>query len=364
MIVLHAAPLTWTHLAGPNASVPALVAAQNSLAGVSAALLTTAAGQPPPSPFPVFDVGSVCRRTGRPILPEPFARPDLVVFHSTYIPLHGKIARYLRRVSIPYLICPRGGMTRYARASKRWKKTAGGFLFFNRLVRGAAALHCLTEGEADASRDWNKPALVVGNGVDLPEPIPPRTLVDRPLRLVFMGRLHIDHKGLDLLVDACRAVKQRLSAAAATVEIYGPDCDGSSGALRRRIAQTGTDHVVSLRGPVTGREKSDLLFSTDVFLHPSRTEAHPIAVLEALAHGTPCLLTPPTNLGKQVAGTGAGWEVEATVEGVAGGLRKILELTAMERLAAGRNARRLAETAYRWTLVADQSIRAYRRFAA
>ena len=38
------------------------------------------------------------------------------------------------------MICPRGGMTSYSHKGKRWKKTAGNLLFFNRMVQGAKAL--------------------------------------------------------------------------------------------------------------------------------------------------------------------------------------------------------------------------------
>jgi glycosyltransferase involved in cell wall biosynthesis len=362
VILLHAAPIDWKQLAGPNASVPGLVAAQNALREVSAALLATVPGVPPPCTFPVFGVESV-RTSGRLALPSPFDKPDLVIFHSTYIPLHATIAKWLKSESIPYLICPRGGMTRYAQASKRWKKAAGNALFFNRMVRGARALHCLTSGEAEASCDWRKPALVVGNGVELPAPARLRA-VHQPLRAAFMGRLHVDHKGLDLLVDACGLIRNAWVSAGARLEIHGPDCGGSAAELRKRIARNGAGEVVDLKGPVLDRDKARFFNSIDVFLHPSRTEGHPIAVLEALAHGVPCLLTPNTNMAEEVVAAEAGWVVQATREGVARGLLKLLDLSPSELETAGRNARCLAEDRYTWPMIAERSIDAYRRFAA
>ncbi len=217
-------------------------------------------------------------------------------------------------------------MTRYAQASKRWKKAAGNVLFFNRMVRGARALHCLTSGEAEASCDWRKPALVVGNGVELPAPARLRA-VRQPLRAAFMGRLHVDHKGLDLLVDACGLIRNAWVSAGASLEIHGPDCGGSAAELRKRIARNGAGEVVDLKGPVLDRDKARFFNSIDVFLHPSRTEGHPIAVLEALAHGVPCLLTPNTNLAEEVVAAEAGWVVEAT-RGGCRGLLKLLDLSA------------------------------------
>jgi hypothetical protein len=153
MIVLHAAAVNASDIGGPHASVPALVAAQNRLDGVQAALLATGSATDglPKGDFPVFGLGVgwhkfaetlVGRRRrinslrggffrtrvsaaadGPPgTLPAPFDHPDLVVFHSTYIPAHLRIGGRLRKAGIPYVICPRGGMTRYAQTHKWLKK--------------------------------------------------------------------------------------------------------------------------------------------------------------------------------------------------------------------------------------------------
>lgn len=377
MILLHAAPITWGPLSGLNASVPGLVAAQNSLANVDAALVATLglpAGWAELKPndrgplgavFPVFGPDALCSDGDKLALPPPFDRPDLVVFHSTYIPAHVRIARRLRRLGIPYVICPRGGMTRYAQNCKWFKKRIGNLAFFNRLVAGAAALQCLTPGEAAASQGWNRPVFIAGNGVDLPDDaeIPPTPAVNS-LRFVFMGRLHIDHKGLDMLVDACALVRGELLRAGAAVELCGPDCQGSVEILTARIARRKLGDVVRLVPPVRGAAKTALLAAADVFVHPSRTEGHPIAVLEALAHGVPCLLTPNTNMAEEVAAAGAGWAVEPSPEGIAAGLGKVLSLGEHELRAAGLRARQLAAGEYTWQSVARRSVGLYRRYAA
>lgn len=48
---------------------------------------------------------------------------------------------------------------------------------------------------------------------------------------------------------------------------------------------------IRFEGPVSGKEKSDLLRSADIFCLPSWTEAFPLAVLDAMAYGLPCLVT-------------------------------------------------------------------------
>ena len=367
MIVLHAAPISWGKIGGLQVSIPSLVAAQNRLGNVHAAMLITLRNTAPPPDleFPVFDQKLSVDRLGRLNLPAPFDRPDLVVLHSTYIPAHARIAALMRKSGTPYVVCPRGGMTQRAQTSKRWKKRAGNLLFFNWIISNATALHYLTEGEANASELRRLPRFVVGNGVDVPE----TSALASPgqsdgLRLVFLGRLHADHKGLDLLLDACAHVAGELRRAHARLDLYGSDWCGSAAALARQIRRLGLKDIVEVHGPVVGHAKAELLKRADVFVHTSRTEGHPIAVLEALACGVPCLLTPQTNLADEVAGAGAGWRVEPSAAAIADGLQEIGSIGSEALQLAGANARRLAAKQFNWQYVAEQCVHHYRKIAA
>lgn len=367
MIILHLAPVCWDQIGGLHVSIPALVAAQNRLPGVEAGLVVTSATQAArrPPEFPVFDRKGLRCGDGRLNLAPPFDRPDVAVFHSTYIPAHAVIAGRLRKASIPYIVCPRGGMTRYAQRYRRWKKLAGNLVFFRRIVEKAAAVHCLTAGEAAASGAWRRPIFVAGNGVHVPGPSQLATPGRSPhRRLVFLGRLHVEYKGLDMLLDACQLAAAELRRRGAAVELRGPDCAGSFGRLAARIARGRLGDVVALGGPVVGEAKAGLLRRADVFLHPSRSEGHPVAVLEALAHGLPCLLTPVTNMAEEVAAAGAGWKVEASAGAIAAGLKRVLREEAPALEQAGERARRLAVEQYRWETIAARTVEAYRRCAA
>ncbi len=367
MIVLHAAPVSWGKIGGLQVSVPSLVAAQNRLRDVHAAMLVTApnTAEPPDLKFPVFDRKIMVDRLGRLSLSAPFDRPDVVVFHSTYIPAHARIVGLLQKAGIPYVVCPRGGMTRRSQASKRWKKRAGNLLFFNWIISNAAALHYLTEGEARASAAWKLPRFVVGNGVDVPEASalasPGRSA---ELRLLFLGRLHLDHKGLDMLLDACTKVAGGLRRTGARLDLHGPDWFGSAAVLARQISRLRLKDIVEVHGPAVGHAKAELLKRTDVFVHTSRSEGHPNAVLEALAYGVPCLLTPNTNMADEVVAAGAGWRVEPSAAAIAERLQAIMAMNSEALQAAGAAARRLAQQRFNWPVVAEQCIHQYRKFAA
>ncbi len=365
MIILHIAPIHWTALNGLTVCVPRLAAAQNRLAGVRAALGVSAPDQPRMVGlgYPTFTRRELVAGHAGLNLPSPFDRPDLVVFHSTYVAVHATIAARLRHAGIGYILCPHGGLTQAAARHKYWKRKIADLVFFRRYVRHARAMQCLTESEAATSRHWRRPVFIVGNGVDLP----PSSAVARPgraarLRLVFIGRLAIEHKGLDLLLDACAMLRSRLRQSGARVELYGPDWCGSGKMLGRRIAEAGLTDVVSLAGPITGDAKREVLGSADIFLHTSRWEGHPVAALEALAHGVPCLLTPQTNIAHQVAEAGAGWEVGPEPVQIAAGLERVLRAPPAQLAEAGARARQLAVERLGWDSVAAAAIEQYGRW--
>ena len=61
---------------------------------------------------------------------------------------------------------------------------------------------------------------------------------------------------------------------------------------KRYIAETGMRDTVRMPGPVHGAAKADLLTSSALMLFPSRSEGHPLVVLEALSAALPVVTTP------------------------------------------------------------------------
>ncbi len=82
-------------------------------------------------------------------------------------------------------------------------------------------------------------------------------------------------------------------------------------------------HRVEISGPRIGSEKLEYLGSLDAFVHPSRHEALPMGVLEAMAVGRAVVVTPETNLATLVERHGAGWSVAANVTAIAAALHTL-----------------------------------------
>ncbi len=363
MIVLHIAPMRWGALSGLSVAIPNIVKTQNELNDVTAGLVGSVhSSEPQETPSFYWANGSSLSASDNVFrIADPLNRPDVVIFHSTYILQHARIARLLKQNGIPYIITPHGGLTEMAILSKRWKKRFGNWLFLSTLVNNAAAIHFLSDGEAADSTRWKRPSFVVGNGSEMPD----ASVLAEPGRgdsshIIYLGRLSPFIKGLDLLVDACATVKTHLANGQVTIDIYGPNEGREGDVLGRQIRERGLEDVIRLRGPVFGPTKNEAFRSADVFVLTSRSEGHPIAALEAMAHGIPCFVTPGTRIGADIVNADAGWLAEPTIQGIAETLVRVL--AEKPRWAEmGSNARQLAVREFSWETVAERTIAAYQR---
>ncbi len=279
-------------------------------------------------------------------LPAPFNRPDLVIVEQFYGYAESPLRDELAKGDIPYIIIPRGELTAQAQRFKRLKKLTANLLFFNRFAKNAAAIEYLTEQEkTESGPRWNKNSLVIPNGITLPEKRKTAFSAEG-IKCVSIGRLNTDQKGLDLLIDACIALKVILAENKVTVDIYGPDVLGMKNGLQTSIYANGLEDIITLHDGVFDKEKEAVLLDSDVFLIPSRFEGHPMALIEAMGYGLPCIASKGSNMKKEVEEHSAGWTCGNDVHSLADAFLRLIE---EKRLLAekGNNARRLAQN-YDW----------------
>lgn len=148
----------------------------------------------------------------------------------------------------------------------------------------------VAHGRTPASRSQ-----VIPNGIDLErfQPLPGERArlrqayglaEDLPL-VIFTGRLS-DQKGLDVLLEALRLVKQQDRVPFAAWLIGDGPLETS---LRSQAQQAGLGEQVQFLG--VQRDIPAYLSAGDLFVLPSRWEAMSIALLEALACGLPCVVS-------------------------------------------------------------------------
>lgn len=292
------------------------------------------------------------------------AEIDLLHLHSVFIPVNVWAAK---AAGIPYVLTPNGGYSpEVLRGRNRFVKTAWMWARERDHVRGAALVHAVAPRELDQLRRTFgiDGMLCVPNAVDLPaEPGLPegRMRTDRR-SIVFLGRLAIGHKGLDILLEGfAHYLKRGLNVHTTELIIAGPDDRSGRARLEAMAASLLPKGAVRFVGPLFGREKEELLRGAGVFVHTSRWEGMPFAVLEALAMGCPVLLTPATNLGEPVEAYGAGAIVEGTPEAIGRGLADVLDAPGDRYGAMCSAARTLASERFSWPAVTEQIAAAYRR---
>jgi glycosyltransferase involved in cell wall biosynthesis len=291
---------------------------------------------------------------------------DVFHLHGVWDPLLYAAARgaYATPLAKPYVIAPHGMLDPWSLAQSRWKKKVALAAGWRTMLERAAAFHWLNADEQKLAAGIGiaVPGVVIPNGVNLEEFDPPPdpelfrrrlpVLGDRPY-ILFLSRLHYK-KGLDYLADAFRMVVG--NDADLHLVVAGPD-DGARGDFEQRVAAAGLTDRVHLPGPIYGTEKLSAVAGAACFVLPSRQEGFSVAILEALACGTPAVVSTECHF-PEVAEFGAGEVVPLNAAAVAAALDRVLGDPALrERM--GRAGRELVAARFTWQRIAERSAETY-----
>ncbi|MFM7228521.1 MAG: glycosyltransferase [Cyanobacteriota bacterium] len=384
MKVLHLIPSVSPLRGGPSQAVVAMVRAERAL-GCDARIVTTndhgegllhelplgswgewqglpvrAFGRwsPPLRPLREFQVAPALA----PWLWHELPHWDLLHVHALFSWSTSTGMALARRRRVPYLLRTIGQLNTWSLRQSPRRKRLLLRLVDRRNLQGAAALHFTSEAEQQeaAALGLATPTFVLPLGVDLPpaDEIP----VDRspgPTRFVFLSRLH-PKKQLPLLLEALAAMQRRQPAAAWTLAVAGDGDPAYLLELQQRAAALGLGERVRWLGFVAGAAKLQLLAGADWFVLPSASENFGIAALEALAAGTPVLLSPEVALAAVVAKADAGRLCPGQLEPLTEALLACLTPPDPQQRAA---ARRLAQERFGWEPIARALLARYRTYA-
>lgn len=252
---------------------------------------------------------------------------DIVHLHGAFNPSNTAVSRSIRR---PYVFSPHSGYDPVSLRRSRGRKLLYRALFERTMLDRAALLVALTEKELTDARAFGAtgPCEVIPNGVEGPPENIDRQAFRRELEIpsdallaVFVGRLDVYRKGLDVLVHGIAAAPRWHLA------LVGPrfrDVDR----LESLISDLGVGGRVRLIGERHGAALHESVAGADLFALLSRWEGLPMALLEALALGTPAVVSPAVEGLIGVDAAGAGW---AAGEGHLGSLLLGLDENDLER---------------------------------
>lgn len=143
---------------------------------------------------------------------------------------------------------------------------------------------------ARQKKDDNK-IFIIHNSVKLPEDLPVKTRVfDGSLKLIFLSRIH-HKKGIELMLDALALVNFPFK-----LSIVGEGEPDYVESLKSKAESLKLNEKINWVGAVYGEEKYQLLANHDAFILPSYNENFANVVIEAIAVGTPVLLSDKVGL--------------------------------------------------------------------
>jgi glycosyltransferase involved in cell wall biosynthesis len=164
--------------------------------------------------------------------------------------------------------------------------------------------------------------------------------------VLFLGRVH-PKKGLDVLLNAWRAIEPRFKDW--DLRIVGPDNDGYLHRMKQLAADLGLQRV-RFDGPLHGDAKWEAYRAAALFVLPTHSENFGISVAEALAAGTPVIVTKGAPW-PQLEAQGAGWWIELGTEALVPALERAIDLGVETLSGMGQAGRAWMIRDYSWSRI-------------
>lgn len=333
-----------------------------------------------PYPVPAGARLILCRRT--PVISRFFREFSVGLFRYLQQHVHdydiihchglwhfGTLAPFLLDRSVAKVVTLHGVLDRWTYAHNNWKKQIIDTLAQKAFLRRADLIHIYNADERDdllRYLGYSHPNVVaIPNGVKLSDfaQLPPKGTFRRAFNLpddrkivLFMSRLNAK-KGLDLLLPAFRDyVRQHPH----TLLILAGGDDGYAATIRQFIDRHSLGDSIRMVGLLTGDDKKAALADADLFTLPSYSEGFSMAVLEAMAAGTPALVSERVGFGQTIRDHEAAELVDLTPESVWSGLEKLLgDETLRQRIS--QNATALVRAQYDIDIVAKRLLNEYEK---
>lgn len=298
------------------------------------------------------------------LLQEQIRAADIVHIHALWESVQYHAARLCRKLGKPYVITPHGMLDPWNMRTGWLKKRFYLALRMNGHLAHAKAIHACSELE----RDWlqrlrlRPPVFVEPLGIDPCEfqtlPLPGTfsnrhpQLRERPY-VIFLGRIH-KGKGWEYLIPAMR----RVQPSAVMAVIAGPDSAGFRQRAEALAHQCGVADRILFTGPLYGVDRLAALRDAELFVLPSCHENFSVASLEALACGTPAIVSDQVGLGNEIAKARVGQVVPLHTGDLAGVITDWLSRRG-QRSAVSAAAREMALSGFSWQCLALRWIEHY-----
>lgn len=362
MKLVHTIPTINEEASGPSYSVVRLCEAEVALgARLSLAALDAGPVTAPPSFLKTFPYGLGPRKLGRSTEMYKWLKSqategnvDLIHNHSLWMMPNVYPGAICRKARIPLILAPRGTMSHRAMQSGSLVKKVFWPLLQRPVLENTACFHATAHSEYEDIRrlGFRQPVAVIPNGIDMPAIRENKSESGRTL--LFLGRIH-PIKGLEMLLPAWKALQSRFPEW--RLQIVGPDNRGHQARMLALAESLGLQRV-EFYGPRYGEAKIQAYADADLFVLPTYSENFGMAVAEALAAGTPAVVTkgaPWAGLDRQQAG----WWVDISTEALIAGLEAAMSKNRGELSQMGGNGKAWMAAEYSWPKIGRRMLQTY-----
>jgi len=225
-----------------------------------------------------------------------------------------------KRYGIKVVLSPRGMLNAYTVSHKNsWSKRLIHQLLGKHLLKGMAYHATSKQEHDDIFAFTNKSPETIPNFIQLPLQHAVETQANKQYQLLFLGRIN-EIKGLENLFSALSLLSINWQ-----LKIAGEGDLNYVNHLKQLASQKNISEKIKWEGHVNNTQKFDLLASVDALVLPSYKENFANVIIEALAVGTPVIVSKEAGAAEYVAETNLGWITSNTPEQLTATLLKSFE---------------------------------------
>lgn len=296
---------------------------------------------------------------------------DVLHVHGLWSPDLVVATQAAMKAGVPYVWQSHGMFIRWAWNYKKWKKRLFLMAGLQKCLNHAASFILMTQDEVD---DSVYPATITPEKrhlVPLPVEMPEGNLRRAELAVrgrerfklgsdtkvvAFMGRLH-PVKRVEMTISAfAQAAKQRPDM---RLLLLGKgETDEYEAELRKQAADLGVGEKVVFAGWVGGEDKVAGLCAASWLVLNSSLESFGYVLFEAIANGTPVLITENLSLARDFKAADAAVVAPSSVEGLAGEMVRVVDDP--NAAASAERARAWARREFSHRVVGEKLIGVYR----
>jgi glycosyltransferase involved in cell wall biosynthesis len=257
---------------------------------------------------------------------------------------------------IPFVISPHGMLYPEALKNSKYLKKLMFFLYQKTILNKAAVIHATCKQEMGYVRALGikTPVAVIPNPIDIKSSQISDSKGNRVKRIGFIGRF-TPIKNIEILLEAWALSESDFVNC--ELVLIGDGTGLYKKSLMDKAVKLGIKNII-FTGFLSGKDKDKMVKTLSFVVLPSKSENFGMVVAEALINEIPVIASKGTPW-EELNMVNAGWWIDIGVEPLKKALVEAIQISEEERVAMGRNGRKLIEEKYSMQSVAKQMVQLY-----